>query len=74
MPDTNTLNIMKININSIGAEQARGNNKCCTNIHTLWGSSQSRKQSEELSATQTWTAFQNQETTNKKPMFKEKIT
>ena len=34
MPDTDALNIIKININSIGAEQA----KCCTNMHTVWGS------------------------------------
>ena len=38
MPDTDALNIIKININSIGAEQARGSDKCCTNMQTVLGS------------------------------------
>ena len=37
MPDTDMLNIIKISINTIGAEQTRGSNKCCTNMHTVHG-------------------------------------
>ena len=35
MPDTDVLNIIKININALGAEQTRDSDKCCTNIHTV---------------------------------------
>ena len=38
MPDTDVLNIIKINIDSIGAEDARDSDKWCTNMHTVWGS------------------------------------
>ena len=37
MSDTDTLNIMKININIIGAEETGGNDKHCTNMHTVQG-------------------------------------
>ena len=35
MSDTDALNIIKININSIGVEQARASDKCCKNMHTV---------------------------------------
>ena len=60
MPDTDVLNIIKINIHSIGAEQARGSDKVirlCKHVHCVGGLSQNRKWSEVQSATQTWTAF-----------------
>ena len=38
MPDTDMLKIIKINIDSIGAEDARDNNKWCANVHTIWES------------------------------------
>ena len=59
MPDTDMLNIIKININTIGTEQTGGSDKCCADMHTVQGVSQSRKQAELRSATQAWTAFQN---------------
>ena len=37
MPDTDALNTIKINTNAIGAEQARGSNNGCTNMHTDQG-------------------------------------
>ena len=37
MPDTDALNIIKINIHTIGAEQTGGSDKCCTNMHTAQG-------------------------------------
>ena len=60
MPDWDVLNIIKMNINAIGAEQTGGSDKCCKNMHTIQGASQSWKQAELRSATQTWTAFQNE--------------
>ena len=58
MPDMEVFNIIKININSIGAEDAGDNSKWCANMYT--GSpNQSRKQTGLRSATQTWTVFQN---------------
>ena len=38
MPDPGTLNIIQINIDSIGAEDARDSNKWCANMHTVMGS------------------------------------
>ena len=35
MPDTDVLNIIKINIDSIDAEDAR-DSKSCANMHTVW--------------------------------------
>ena len=35
MPETDVLNIIKININSIGAEDARDSSKWCANMHTV---------------------------------------
>ena len=37
MPDTDMLNILKININAIGAEHTGGSGKCCANMHTING-------------------------------------
>ena len=37
MPDTDTLNIIKINIDSIGAEDARYSDKWCANMHNVQG-------------------------------------
>ena len=37
MPDTDVLNIIKISINAIGAEQTGGSDKCCANMHTVQG-------------------------------------
>ena len=37
MPDTDMLNIIKINVDSIGAEDAR-DSKWCANTHTVWES------------------------------------
>ena len=34
MPDTDILNIININIHSIGTEHGRGNDNCCTNKAT----------------------------------------
>ena len=36
MTDTDALNIIKINIHTIGAEQTGGSGICCTNMHTVW--------------------------------------
>ena len=38
MSDTDVLNILKININLIGAEDARDSDKQCVNTHTVQGS------------------------------------
>ena len=58
MPDSDRLNIIKINIDSIGAVDIRDSEGVKT--HTLSGSpNQIRKQMVLRSATQTWTAFQN---------------
>ena len=35
MPDTEVLNIIKINTNTIGAEQTRDSGKCCANMYTV---------------------------------------
>ena len=35
MPDIDTLNILKVNIHAIGAEQTRGSDNCCANICTI---------------------------------------
>ena len=40
MPDTDALNIININIHSIGAERHRIGSKWCANIHTVQGSTQ----------------------------------
>ena len=37
MPDIDMLNVLKINIHTIGAEQNRGNDNCCTNMHAIQG-------------------------------------
>ena len=37
MPDTDALNIIKININAIGTEQTGTGDKCCANMHTVQG-------------------------------------
>ena len=61
MPDTDMLNIILINIHAIGAEDARDSNQY-TNMHTIQGPTQDRKQMERISAVKTWTSFQNQQT------------
>ena len=35
MPDTDVLNIIKINIHAIGTEQTGDSDKCCTNMHIV---------------------------------------
>ena len=35
MPDTDMLNIIKINIDSIGTEDASNSDKWCANMHTV---------------------------------------
>ena len=37
MLETDALNIIKIYINAIGAEEAGGSDRCCTNMHTVQG-------------------------------------
>ena len=37
MPDTDVLNILKINIHVIGTEQTRGNDNCCANMQPIQG-------------------------------------
>ena len=37
MPDKDALNIIKININTIGAEQTGGSYMCCANMYTVLG-------------------------------------
>ena len=37
MPDIYMLNILKVNIHMIGAEQTRGNNNCCANMSAIQG-------------------------------------
>ena len=37
MLDTDALNIIKMNIDLIGVEDARDSNKCCANVHTVQG-------------------------------------
>ena len=59
MSDTEAFNIIKINVDSLGAEDAR-HSEWCGNTHTLsWNLSQNRKYTELRSAAQTWTAVQN---------------
>ena len=38
MPDTDVLNIIKINIDSISAKDATDRNEWCANMHTVWAS------------------------------------
>ena len=35
MPNTDMLNIIKINIHTIDTEQTGDSDKCCANIHTI---------------------------------------
>ena len=37
MPDIDALNILKINIHAIDAEQTTWNDNCCANMHTIQG-------------------------------------
>ena len=37
MPDTDVLNIIKLNINAMGVEQVRDTDKCCTDMCTVQG-------------------------------------
>ena len=42
MPDTDSHNIININIHSVGVEDA-GKSKWCANMHTVWESTQIQK-------------------------------
>ena len=53
MPDIDALNILKLNIHAIGAEQTRGSDNCCTSMHVMQGDDLNRKQSKLRSASQT---------------------
>ena len=35
MPDIDVLDVIKMNIHTIGAEQTRGSENCCTNMCTI---------------------------------------
>ena len=35
MPDIDGLNIIKLNIHTVGAEQTRGSDNCCANMHPI---------------------------------------
>ena len=59
MPDIDTLNIININIHSIGAEHYGGNDNCCTNMAAVQSSDMIQEQTEVRNATQGQTVFQN---------------
>ena len=61
MPDTDVLNIININVHSIGVEDA-GDSMQCANTHTLWGPPKYRKHTELRTAIQTKPAFTNLQT------------
>ena len=71
MPDTNALNIIKINIHSIGAEDVR-DSKWSANIHTAWGSNYRQETGRAKNFCTNKVSISNSTNSNTKPMVKAK--
>ena len=53
MPDIDMLNILKVNIHAIGADQTRGSDNCCTKMHAIQGDDLKQETVKLRSAAQT---------------------
>ena len=72
MPDTDALNIIKINVHSIGDEDTR-DNKWCANMHTVWGSNQGQETDRAEKCCTKNDSISKSTKNNTKPMVKAKL-